>query len=1629
MSNDVYSNAFNFQSNQSGKVDLRTGQYSARIHLTTLRPEGGGGDGKGGEAKREVALTFSMMKAGNDGYGIGWSLGISEFDLKTSQLRLATGERFQGDPLPPPGNLLSFRDKKLRNIEVRRSDADTLLILSSEGTTETLTRPVAGGPYKTTGLSFANSERFVFEYTSGGWLSRIRNATTGTEFLSLSYGGGGPSRARSVASAGRVAEIAFTVVNNLIQRVTVPYDNTGGTANPGTQAVFVYQYLRFAAGYYGITRIDNPMGGSETIAYQERGHSYYNGAYLPFVTRWERIPAAGQPSSVRRYAYSPTTNFTGYPYSGGFTAGTDNLYRVSGTYEYWSEESVVDSNAGNAVMSSTRTAFNKFHLTTSTVVRQGEATTTTAMLYNDVPGKPFSEQPANLQLVRETTVTYATASSGARSEKTRIETDEFGNDLSRLEPTGIMTQWDYYPVGGESGRCPADPLGLFVRFRKRERIVPAGSGSVRQTDFQYLQFPRLGNGYLVLPRTSTTSADVTTSATYLDDPSKPTLHGRIRTQDVAIGGRTTTCQYAYQAGSADVTETCTTIGHDGTRSDTVHRYCPAVDLTLEVRKSDGVAIRYDYDVMGRVTAETAAPGTASAAARHYEYSYAAQGVQARVTVTDAGGNRFVSRFDGLGREVSAAQLVGGTTERRMRATVYDRFERKASDTVFDQVDGTELTLVTSYAYDDWNQVARTTNPDGSVSLSRRDPVGNTLTTGVQGLNTTVNSYNAFNQVASVTQVGRSGSRLQTLTRRYDGFGRCVGVTDVDGHVTEYDYDAFDRVSVTRARPADGTAARTTTVTYAPHTSAELVASMAVNGITLGSRAYDGLGRLLSESRAGMAASTFAYDGGATRPSRKVTPANVTLTYRYDAAIDAVTAVSRQQQSVNDFQYDPVSGQPLRAHNAAATRSYGYDGQGYPTTETVTLGGASSVCRYTHSPAGRLLRTEAPSGDIEVRRYDSAGRVREIVNGSATIQQTYDAFGRLAGNQVTQDGTTIATTVEYDDFGREQTRTFRLGGAVLSSVQRGYHPNGTLANRTTRDGANAILSQETFAYDAYSRLLVYGCSGSRFPSDSLGREIAQQSFRLDALDNITSVVTRFRDGTVNTSTRVYNPAIPSQLQRIDDSLPAAQRVLKYDANGNLIDDGAGRTFAYDDFNHLTDCSRSGSYLYDAEGRLIRQAIPDAQPLDLHYASGSLAEESQGTASVRYRRDKEAVRGRTRRTSGGSPAESELYAVDPSGSVAAAVEAGDRVLGRMYTPYGESGQPGVNPATPLIERQRIAFNGERFDAMANLYHLGHGRRAYSPELMMFLTPDPLAPFSGGGFSCYAYCKGDPINRADPSGLLSSLWNLIISVAALVAAIVIAVVAVAAAVPTGGASLFSMAGAFALFNAAGAITGLAGATLGVASAAMTVDDERTGQHREGTIRTLGIISTILGAAAMVMSVGAGVWKGLLTSQKFSPYLTRGARFFSRPAAGDYAPLVRFSSTAGDVVQIGPMSGGQLLGRSALSGMGQLLGYDKAAILAVTGFANFGLGATTLALGIVDIVGAGSGADTGGANGNGQRETPLDNGSTPSSASAQPYQPVTGRYEDTITRNGSFNTEFRKQAEEIRGPFSRQLYYGRQG
>jgi hypothetical protein len=57
---------------------------------------------------------------------------------------------------------------------------------------------------------------------------------------------------------------------------------------------------------------------------------------------------------------------------------------------------------------------------------------------------------------------------------------------------------------------------------------------------------------------------------------------------------------------------------------------------------------------------------------------------------------------------------------------------------------------------------------------------------------------------------------------------------------------------------------------------------------------------------------------------------------------------------------------------------------------------------------------------------------------------------------------------------------------------------------------------------------------------------------------------------------------------------------------------------------------------------------------------------------------------------------------------------------------------------------------------------GARDYDPETGRWTAKDPLL-FEGGDTNLYAYALGDPVNRMDPTGRSSAVWEVLVGIGA--------------------------------------------------------------------------------------------------------------------------------------------------------------------------------------------------------------------------------------------------------------------------
>ncbi|MCB0429861.1 MAG: VCBS repeat-containing protein [Flavobacteriales bacterium] len=296
------------------------------------------------------------------------------------------------------------------------------------------------------------------------------------------------------------------------------------------------------------------------------------------------------------------------------------------------------------------------------------------------------------------------------------------------------------------------------------------------------------------------------------------------------------------------------------------------------------------------------------------------------------------------------------------------------------------------------------------------------------------------------------------------YGNVLQSTDINGHITNYEYDNFGRlITTTSPTGVSSTIIRNWSNGAGP-TYAVYYVQTSTPGAPTVKEYFDLLGRSLSKETTGFDGTTIA----------------VNTTYRSDGTLWYVTEPNNPYLYTH-YEYDQDTKRPWRVTLPSGTViTYAYNGN--TTTTTTTAGASVRTATQTMDAAG-LLVTATDDGGILSYKYHSSGNPREtsIPGTSNKITMTYDAYGRQLSMYDPDAGSTSYT---YDVLGRIKTQTDARGITrsttydVLGRTATETGPDGTTTytydNKTngkgllgTVAGINGINAE--YAYDNKSRL--------------------------------------------------------------------------------------------------------------------------------------------------------------------------------------------------------------------------------------------------------------------------------------------------------------------------------------------------------------------------------------------------------------------------------------------------------------------------------------------------------------------------------------------------------------------------------
>jgi RHS repeat-associated protein len=197
-----------------------------------------------------------------------------------------------------------------------------------------------------------------------------------------------------------------------------------------------------------------------------------------------------------------------------------------------------------------------------------------------------------------------------------------------------------------------------------------------------------------------------------------------------------------------------------------------------------------------------------------------------------------------------------------------------------------------------------------------------------------------------------------------------------------------------------------------------------------------------------------------------------------------------------------------------------------------------------------------------------------------------------------------------------------------------------------------------------------------------------------------------------------------------------RTLTYDANGNLTNDGNGKTYAYDAVNRLVSVTQGGTvtgFVYDGHDHRVQETSNGAVVKQWVWCDGlQPCEERDASNNVtkRFYWRGEQINGTN-----------YYYTRDHQGSVREMTDNSGSLVARYdYDPFGRR---TLVSGTDLAD---FGFTGFYYDQATGLYF--SRTRVYSPDLARWLTRDTIG--EAGGINLYQYVRNNPINFFDPFGL---------------------------------------------------------------------------------------------------------------------------------------------------------------------------------------------------------------------------------------------------------------------------------------
>ena len=562
--------------------------------------------------------------------------------------------------------------------------------------------------------------------------------------------------------------------------------------------------------------------------------------------------------------------------------------------------------------------------------------------------------------------------------------------------------------------------------------------------------------------------------------------------------------------------------------------------------------------------------------RYFTYDQAGQ-LLSRVT---AGMNPESFVYDGLGRLVASTDSAGAAT-----SILFD-----------DAATRTVVTLASG--------LVRTSTTNKAGELVSVTESGAYTATGA-----TSHTYDALGRVRVTTVATDADPAHAVRTYHvYDAVGRTVADVDAGGAMTEYRYDANDRLVAT-VRYATLLSAAQLALAANPNASPE------ISGLRPGGApddlwawtVYDAGGRVIETIAGDGSVTAFDYDKSDRLVRATVFDTRLSAAqlggFRSAAPAATVLPAGSVRDSVARTFYDRAGRVVGTLDGEGRLTRTRYDAIGRPVEETAYATPAATTLRATGTFARLVESVGANPADAVTRSvYDGQGFLRFTIDGlnrvTAYGYQTdvaFSAFGPV--RQVTRYAGTIAALTRHTmDTVRQALANAGLLGHNDNRVDQSvYDGAGRLVYAI--DAAGAVTG---YRYDSSGRVVRTVAYGDLRPAAALPTEAEMNAWNAVAMANPANRITR----------HYYNAR--GELRFTIDAEGYVTRT-DHDGRGRVTYTGtySNRVGATDGWTidtvaaNLSGDAAGSSILYDANGRVWRTTDPTGHVLETLYdATGTL-----------------------------------------------------------------------------------------------------------------------------------------------------------------------------------------------------------------------------------------------------------------------------------------------------------------------------------------------------------------------------------------------------------------------------------------